>query len=68
MKSLTIKKLISLLETLDQESTVVLEGCDCASECVGYSTKVPAYEKQVILRTESGVFGREEVVVTKVNK
>lgn len=63
MKSLTVENLIDLLKKLDKKSVVVLEGCDCANECVGFSVGEGAYENNTILRTGNGVFDMDDLEI-----
>lgn len=69
MKNLTVKKLVELLSTVDQNATISLEGCDCAGDCVGISIGTEAYKTQVILRREDGPFELDYLqIITKVSK
>lgn len=66
MKTLTVEKLMELLEKYpDQNAKVVLEGCDCASDCVGISFGEGAYKGEIILRTKNGVFQIDELKMIK---
>jgi hypothetical protein len=69
MKTLTVKKLIELLKTVDQDSALVVEGCDCAEDCVGISLGEAPYETQVILRRDRGAFDLDDLkIITNVGK
>ena len=71
MKILKVKDLIKLLSTVNQNASIILEGCDCASPCVGLNVGTDlsdAYSKDVILRTDGGVFQFDGEPVTKVKK
>lgn len=57
MKNLTVAKLIELLKnTSNQNAKVILEGCDCAANCIGISKGEDAYKGEIILRVDHGVF------------
>lgn len=67
MKTVKIKDLVALLQKhSDQNAEVVLEGCDCTGDCVGISLGTEAYEDQVVLRRNDGVFRGELDIVSKV--
>ncbi len=67
MKTLTVKKLIKLLSKVDQDCEVVLEGCDCAEDCVGISLSLGdgPYRDQVLLRREDGAFKFDKLKIIK---
>ena len=71
MKTLKVKDLVKLLSSVNPNADIILEGCDCASECVGFNVGQDlssAYTDNVILRTHGGVFAHDGEPVTKVKK
>ena len=61
MKKLKVKDLIKLLESVDQNLLLSVEGCDCEAYAIGIS-KV---ENDIVIRRESGVFDDEKLIVLK---
>jgi hypothetical protein len=51
-----VKRLIELLQTVNQEADVQLEGCDCVDEAVGISVpnENSVYKGDVIIRRDYG--------------